>query len=717
MSQRTSRATASGPRRIAPGPISESASTAAQRPGRLPSRRIGVSVACEACRKRKTRCSGTRPKCLLCSQKGIDCHYTSANANETNSAVLKRKFREVKEKTGDYEEFYEAIQSMPAADSQAIFRLVRQGANIKTVLRQIKEGSLLLQLSVAPETRRRYEFPFVTTMPAALLTADNLYLKSVIYEATFHDNNQQQLNIPLNLSSRTGSPQYIYTQPYHSAEIVNTRLSTVDISRWTAVTTDNELMRALLHAYFLYEYSSYTIFQKDIFIQALTDGNEQFCSSLLVNAVLAEASHCYMGIQHREQFWNPENIGYRFLAEARRLWELQSENADLPTLQAAVIFNGIYVNNGIDKLGLTYLDRAIAIAEHLQLFHDNSNIHDKTLRHARDFTAWCLYKYQTIMGYYYFKTPMITRPPVFALPDPYAEPSWYGDFILKYPANNTFTSLYFPHFFNADTKFKILLNTIATSLYRPENVERTLSANVKSDLRAQMESWLACLSVPLHPSNIVFPAQLRLHMEYHATLMTLLQTPVNSDRSSASISIPNANDNELLQEAISTARVRLETIVRIYYLRHSYEFCNTYLTFFFSNVGFAALEGLRASTVDHERFKHLMSTLILCIKGLYDQGQHVHVASAVYRLLRNRLSPQDLRFLQGYIHWDITEDDSPLIISHVQSEWPLPISDREKDPEAAKLENLARRLNEMSVNSSRETSEQKESETRGKVIK
>lgn len=223
-------------------------------------------------------------------QKGIDCHYTSANATETNSAVLKRKFREVKEKTNDYEEFYDSLRGLPDTDSQAIFQMIRGGADIKTVMRQIREGNLLLQLSLAPETQRRYEFPFVTTMPTILLTRDNLYLRSLIFEANFHDENQQQLNIPLNPISRTGSPQYIYTQPYHSAEIVNTRLSTVDISRWTAVTTDNELMRTLLHAYFLYEYSSYTSFQKDIFIQALTDGDKRFCSSLLVNAVLAEAS-------------------------------------------------------------------------------------------------------------------------------------------------------------------------------------------------------------------------------------------------------------------------------------------------------------------------------------------------------------------------------------------------------------------------------------------
>ncbi|KAK4081289.1 uncharacterized protein Triagg1_2821 [Trichoderma aggressivum f. europaeum] len=640
--------------------------------------------------------AGSRPKCISCVQKGIDCHYTSANATETNSGVLKRKFQEVKQKTSDYEEFYDALQRMPPSDSQAIFRLIRRGADIKTVMGQITEGNLLLQLSLTPETQRRYEFPFVTTMPAALQTGDNLYLRSLIFEATFHDQNQQQLTVPLNqVNTRSGSPQYIYTQPYHSAEIVNTRLSSVDVSRWTAVSADNELMRALLHAYFLHEYSSYTIFQKDIFIQALTDGDERFCSSLLVNALLAQAS-VFPPFEVFKQRWKQAN---RY-SIAIRGSKIANSSGTLKISAIAFLQKlGDFGNYGPKE-------------QIFQLYKPPCYIGDKTLRHARDFTAWCLYKYQTIMGYYYFKSPMITIPPKFPLPDPYAEPSWYGDFILKYPANNTFTSLYFPHFFCADTKLKIILNAIAVSLFKPENVGRTLPANVKSNLRAQLESWLACLSVPLHPSNIVFPAQLRLHMEYHATILTLLQTPVNNDRSFASIIMSNENDDELLQEAISAAMIRLETIVRIYYLRHSYESCNTYLTFFLSNVGFAALERLRSSEVDHERFKHMMSTLIPCIKGLYDQGQHVHVASAVYRLLRNRLLPQDLRFLQGYIHWNITEDDDPLIISHVQSEWPIPIVGREKDPEAAKLENLARRLNEMSVDSSRETSEENELETR-----
>ncbi|KAL7952129.1 hypothetical protein V8C42DRAFT_306225 [Trichoderma barbatum] len=710
MSQSTPQGIASGPRRLAPGPISEPVSTAAQPPSRVPARRIGVSVACEACRQRKIRCSGSRPRCLSCSQKGLDCHYTSANPTETNSAVLKRRFREMKQKSSDYEEFYEAIQNMPAKDSQSIFRLIRRGADINTVVRQIKEGSLLLQLSVAPETRRRYEFPFVATMPAALLISNNSYLRSLIYEAIIYDKNQQQLSLAWEPSSRTGSPQYVYTQPYHSAEIVNTRLSAVDVSRWTTVTVDNELMRIMLHSYFLHEYTSYTIFQKDIFIQALTDGNKQFCSSLLVNALLAEASYCYIGTQYRQQFWNPENIGYRFLAEAKRLWELKSESADLPTLQAAVIMNIVYVHHGIDKLGMIYLKRAIAIAEALELFRGSSRIHNSTLRHARDFTAWGLYNYQVMMGYYYYRPPMITNPPVPALPDPDSEPSWYGDFILKYPANNTFTPLYFPHFFNAISRFRIFLSAIATKLYKPDNTGRSLPAKAKSDLRAKMESWLACLPIPLHPSNIVFPSQLKLHMEYHATIVALLQTPVDDDRFSSEAEMNEVTDSqEPLQEVILHAMVRLETIARIYYLRHSFQFCDTYLGFFLSTLGLSAVGRLKSTTLEHERFKHLMSTIVLCIKGLYDQGQHVHVASAVYRLLRGRLSLAELKLVQAYVNWNIMDDNGLLITQHIQSQWPLPIISKQKDTEATTLENLARQYNEMSVSSSRETSEEDQS--------
>jgi hypothetical protein len=45
------------------------------------------------------------------------------------------------------------------------------------------------------------------------------------------------------------------------------------------VTSDDDL---------LHHHATYPSFHKDIFLQALRDGDERFCSPLLVNAVLAE---------------------------------------------------------------------------------------------------------------------------------------------------------------------------------------------------------------------------------------------------------------------------------------------------------------------------------------------------------------------------------------------------------------------------------------------
>ncbi|KAM0253124.1 hypothetical protein ACHAQJ_007400 [Trichoderma viride] len=131
MPRGTSHASVPDPRRLAPGPASNPASTSNPAQGLLPARHIG--------------CSGTRPRCLSCVRRDSDCQYVSATSAETKSEMLKRKIEEEKQKSSEYQEFYEAVRNMPDKDFQATFRLVRQGADIGTVLRHIKEGNLLLQ--------------------------------------------------------------------------------------------------------------------------------------------------------------------------------------------------------------------------------------------------------------------------------------------------------------------------------------------------------------------------------------------------------------------------------------------------------------------------------------------------------------------------------------------------------------------------------------------
>jgi len=152
-------------------------------------------------------------------------------------------------------------------------------------MRQVKNGDLPLQPAWAPVTRLHYKFPYSTSMPAALLSPDNPYLGSTVFEITSHALPQSAEQT----ESWASQSEAIYMTPYNMAELMDPYIPNIQISKWTSVETDDELLRALLRAYFLHDYANYTCFQKDIFLQAMRDGDARFCSPLLVNAVLAEA--------------------------------------------------------------------------------------------------------------------------------------------------------------------------------------------------------------------------------------------------------------------------------------------------------------------------------------------------------------------------------------------------------------------------------------------
>lgn len=60
---------------------------------------------------------------------------------------------------------------------------------------------------------------------------------------------------------------------------------------WTSVTNDDDFVSHLVSLYFTWQQCFYNVVKKDLFIQDMQSGNPdaQFCSPLLVNAILAEA--------------------------------------------------------------------------------------------------------------------------------------------------------------------------------------------------------------------------------------------------------------------------------------------------------------------------------------------------------------------------------------------------------------------------------------------
>lgn len=88
------------------------------------------------------------------------------------------------------------------------------------------------------------------------------------------------------------------------------------------------------------------------------------------------------------------------MGEAKRLWGLETDKLKLTTVQAGPILNIIHNMCCQDKLGWAFTMQAVTMAHSLGLFSPaasspSSRQYSKREQDARDFTAWCIFTFQT----------------------------------------------------------------------------------------------------------------------------------------------------------------------------------------------------------------------------------------------------------------------------------------------------------------------------------
>jgi hypothetical protein len=193
------------------------------------------------------------------------------------------------------------MESLSEHNAVDLFRRVRAGTDAMSILSSIRDGDMLLQMRLVPETRLRYELPYSRNLPARLLVSGSPYLDSSIHEATLQPVSysgirdisalQPQQRILPDVSSLLYQSQYV--KPYHAAVFIEPRLENARPSEWTAVCKDDVLLRDLLASYFTHEYHLLPSFHKDYFLEDMSNAQQTktrrmpLCSELLVNATLA----------------------------------------------------------------------------------------------------------------------------------------------------------------------------------------------------------------------------------------------------------------------------------------------------------------------------------------------------------------------------------------------------------------------------------------------
>jgi len=164
--------------------------------------------------------------------------------------------------------------------------------------------------------------------------------------------------------------------------------------------------------------------------------------------------------------------------------------------------------------------------------------------------------------------------------------------------------------------------------------------------------------------------------------------------------------DKVFRDVIKYSEIRLETLMRLHYLRHSFDEYSPRLMHWLIFLGNMAVEGLRANSKDvtgrtahRPSSRTLRSTLILCAKGLYSQGQSYHLAVPVYRALRDRMKPSDVDLLRTYVtaKGDRDDSDQPLMMHYMESQWPVPIIKLNEDPKMGILERLVSNTAKMTL--------------------
>jgi hypothetical protein len=139
----------------------------------------------------------------------------------------------------------------------------------------------------------------------------------------------------------------------------------------------------------------HVLFSKSCFLSDLKRQRRKYCSPLLVNAILALASHYSDRVEVRGDPNNSATSGDHFFAECRRLLLAEEGHSSLTIAQALVLMALREAGCGRDTTSWMYFGRALHVALdlglHLPAKLEASTLFSPTELEVRRITFWGLF--------------------------------------------------------------------------------------------------------------------------------------------------------------------------------------------------------------------------------------------------------------------------------------------------------------------------------------
>lgn len=172
-------------------------------------------------------------------------------------------------------------------------------------------------------------------------------------------------------------------------------------------------------------------------------------------------------------------------------------------------------------------------------------------------------------------------------------------------------------------------------------------------------------------------------MYYHNLILSIYEPLIDLKKS--------RTQEDTLQQIANESSKCLQTLVRLYYLRHGFEAMDLFIVIPLVLAGFKCLDAISDQT-PKSKLEDLRSTLVLVVKGLYNQRRNHYLAEALYRVVRGRMRPQEVTLLKETVDLDDDDDEKTAgrqaMMQTVRSHWPVSIVKKDEDVDSYLLTNL-----------------------------
>lgn len=369
-----------------------------------------VSTACVACRRRKSKCDGAMPSCAACAKVyGTECVY-DPNSDHRRKGVYREKVDSMKARNSTLQILIEAILNASEDEVPIIVKKIRTCDSLDSVAEQILKHELNTQDSDSDQ-------PLDDDGATDLSLEGERELARKMGELRLENGSVRFIGGTSHLIYLGDPNGEIDHDPFPEPG----SSSDDPITTWTSVTKDTQLINHLMNMYFNWHYPYFTTLSKTLFFRDFMRGKGSvsrgtaYCSSLLVNAMLALGCHFTDVPGAYAVSGDSRTKGDHFFAEAKRLIveNDEYEKPRLVTVQALALMSVREAGCAREAKGWVYSGMSFRMAQDIGLNLEMAGLDKDQMSDyeidARRITFWGCFLFDKCWSNYLGRLPQLPK--------------------------------------------------------------------------------------------------------------------------------------------------------------------------------------------------------------------------------------------------------------------------------------------------------------------